>query len=82
VSFLDNFSKFCWVFPIVSKSDVHSIFLQFQANIERQLERKIKMLQTGEKLPNQEIVLVKFGINSDGIKNNHQRIGLCVLCSG
>jgi len=46
VSFLDNFSKFCWVFPIVSKSDVHSIFLQFQANVEYQFERKIKMLQT------------------------------------
>jgi transposase InsO family protein len=46
VSFLDNFSKFCWLYPIASKSDVHSVFLRFQNNVERQFDRKIKILHT------------------------------------
>jgi hypothetical protein len=40
VSFLDNFSKFCWLYPISSKSDIHSAFLRFQNNVERQLKLK------------------------------------------
>lgn len=46
VSFLDNFSKFCWLYPISSKFDVQALFLWFQNNVERQFDRKIKILHT------------------------------------
>lgn len=46
VSFLDNFSKFCWLYPISSKFDVQAVFLWFQNNVERQFDRKIKILHT------------------------------------
>ena len=42
VSFLDNYSKFLWLFPIKLKSDVERIFLQFQSYVEKQFGNKIK----------------------------------------
>lgn len=45
VSFLDDYSKFVWLFPIKLKSDVESIFLQFQAYVEKHFECKIKSVQ-------------------------------------
>jgi hypothetical protein len=46
VCFVDDFSKFIWLFPITSKSDVYNIFLKFQLFVERQFDRKIKCVQS------------------------------------
>ena len=46
VSFIDNFSKFLWLFPMKLKSDVENIFLQFQAYVEKQFSHKIKAIQS------------------------------------
>ena len=46
VSFLDDCTKFLWLFPIKLKSDVESIFMQFQAYVERQFNTQIKMKQS------------------------------------
>lgn len=46
VSFLDDYSKFLWLFPIKLKSDVESVFLQFQCYVEKHFERKIKSVQS------------------------------------
>ena len=35
VSFLDNFSKYVWLFPMKFKSDVENLFLQFQSYVEK-----------------------------------------------
>jgi hypothetical protein len=43
--FLDDYTNFLWTFPIHTKSQVHSIFLQFRNHIETQFERKIKCFQ-------------------------------------
>jgi hypothetical protein len=43
---VDDFSKFIWLFPITSKSDVYKIFLKFQLFVERQFDRKIKCVQS------------------------------------
>jgi hypothetical protein len=45
VSFIDAFSRYTWVFPIQSKSDVQPTFLKFQVMIERFLNTKIKSVQ-------------------------------------
>lgn len=46
VSFLDDCTKFLWLFPLKLKSDVASLFLQFQSYVERLFEQKIKMFQS------------------------------------
>jgi len=46
VSFVDAFSRFTWVYPIQSKSDVMQVFLNFQSMVERLLNAKIKSVQT------------------------------------
>jgi histone deacetylase 1/2 len=46
VSFIDDFSKFVWFYPIKTKADVFPIFTQFQSLVERQLAKKIISVQT------------------------------------
>jgi hypothetical protein len=46
VSFIDDFSKFVWLFPIATKSAVTSIFIQFQKHVENLFDRKIKAVQS------------------------------------
>ena len=46
VCFINDFSKFIWLFPIASKSDVYNVFLQFQKFVERYFTRKIKSVQS------------------------------------
>ena len=46
VSFVDDFSRYTWLFPISSKFDVFRIFSQFHILVERFSERKIKAIQS------------------------------------
>ena len=46
VSFVDDFSRYTWLFPISSKFDVFRIFSQFHIHVEQFSERKIKAIQT------------------------------------
>jgi histone deacetylase 1/2 len=46
VSFIDDFSKFTWIYLIKKKSDVFQVFHNFQALVERQFGRKILALQS------------------------------------
>ncbi|KAJ0962959.1 hypothetical protein J5N97_028081 [Dioscorea zingiberensis] len=46
VSFIDDFSKFTWLYLLNSKSDVERVFFQFQNHVERLLEKKIQCMQT------------------------------------
>jgi hypothetical protein len=46
VSFVDASSRFTWVYPIQSKSNVMQVFLNFQSMVERLFNAKIKFVQT------------------------------------
>jgi transposase InsO family protein len=46
VSFLDAFSRYTWLFPMNNKSDVCAIFIQFQKNVKRYFNSKIKIIQS------------------------------------
>ena len=46
VIFVDAHTKYIWLFPLVAKSDVFTIFHQFQTQVERQFSVKIKYVQT------------------------------------
>ena len=45
VIFIDNFSRFCWLFPLKAKSDFFNIFVWFQKLVENQLSQKIGIFQ-------------------------------------
>jgi len=46
VSFIDDYSKFTWIYLLKLKSDVFSVFQDFQKLVERQFDRKILAVQT------------------------------------
>jgi hypothetical protein len=46
VSFIDDYSKFAWIFLLKNKSDVFTKFHEFQQHVERILNRKIITIQT------------------------------------
>lgn len=46
VSFVDDFSRFMWIFPMRYKFDVHAIFIAFQCYVECQFTVKIKQFQS------------------------------------
>jgi hypothetical protein len=45
VSFIDDFSKFTWVYFLKHKSDVFQRFQEFQAHVERLFDRKVLAMQ-------------------------------------
>ncbi|BAB90546.1 putative rice retrotransposon retrofit gag/pol polyprotein [Oryza sativa Japonica Group] len=46
VSFIDDFSKFTWIYLLKYKSEVFEKFKEFQALVERMFDRKIIAMQT------------------------------------
>jgi histone deacetylase 1/2 len=46
VSFVDDYSRFCWIYLLKHKSDVEHVFYTFQAHVERLLNTKIKAVQS------------------------------------
>ena len=45
VSFIDEFSRYSWIYFIKSKSDVFEKFRECKVLVENQLDRKIKVLR-------------------------------------
>lgn len=46
IQFLDDFSRYSWIYPLKSKSGAFSAFLQFKNLVEKQFEKSIKILQS------------------------------------
>jgi hypothetical protein len=46
VSFVDDFSKFTWIYLLKNKSEVFHVFQIFQTHVERQFNHKILTMQT------------------------------------
>ena len=45
VIFIDDYSRFTWLYPIRNKSDVFSCFVKFKSLVENRFSSKIKQLQ-------------------------------------
>ncbi|KAI4351083.1 hypothetical protein L6164_005468 [Bauhinia variegata] len=46
VSFIDDYSRRCWVYPIKRKADVFSVFKMYKAQLELESGKKIKCLRS------------------------------------
>jgi histone deacetylase 1/2 len=46
VSFIDDYSKFVWIYLLKKRSDVYQAFLNWQQYVERKFDRKIVTMQT------------------------------------
>jgi hypothetical protein len=46
ISFIDDFTKFTWIYLMHDRTEAQRIFLQFQAHVERLLDTKIKCVQS------------------------------------
>lgn len=46
IQFLDDHSKYSWIFPLRNKSEAFNTFLQFKSQVEKHFDRKIKTLQS------------------------------------
>ncbi|KAH9705857.1 hypothetical protein KPL70_012031 [Citrus sinensis] len=46
VTFIDDYSRRCWVYPIKKKSDVFSVFKEYKARVELESGKRIKCLRT------------------------------------
>jgi histone deacetylase 1/2 len=46
VIFIDDYTCFCWLFPISHKSDVYSTFVNFKLLVEKQFNYTIKQFQS------------------------------------
>ncbi|KAI0520641.1 hypothetical protein KFK09_008119 [Dendrobium nobile] len=44
--FVDDFSRYSWVYPLHSKNEVTTTFIQFKLMVERQFQQPIKILRT------------------------------------
>ncbi|PKU82537.1 Retrovirus-related Pol polyprotein from transposon TNT 1-94 [Dendrobium catenatum] len=44
--FVDDFTRYCWVYPLKFKSEVLHTFLHFKLLVEKQFQHPIKMLQS------------------------------------
>ena len=64
VHFLDDDSRFTWIYPLQTKSEAKVVFIQFQAMVERMFNRKLICLQTdwGGEYKSLSPLLQKLGI--------------------
>lgn len=45
VNFVEDYSRFNWLFVVLAKSSVRDVFVRFKLMIERQLDLKIQKIQ-------------------------------------
>lgn len=46
VLFVDDFSRYCSLYPLCNKSEVYIVFISFKAQVENLLDNKIKILRS------------------------------------
>ena len=62
VTFIDDYFKRCWAYPIKKKLDVFPVFKQYKARVELESGKRIKCLRTdngGEYTNDESLVFCK-----------------------
>ncbi|KAH9677219.1 retrovirus-related pol polyprotein from transposon RE2 [Citrus sinensis] len=52
ISFVDDYTRFTWIFPLKTKAEAFPVFKVFKAQVEKQLDKPIKCLQSDWGVPN------------------------------
>jgi hypothetical protein len=79
ISFIDDYSKFTWIYLLRHKSKVYKYFLEFQALVERMFYRKIVSVQSnwGVEYEHLNSLFRKVGIvHQVSCPHTHQQNGL------
>ncbi|XP_048335502.2 retrovirus-related Pol polyprotein from transposon RE2 isoform X1 [Ziziphus jujuba] len=95
IQFLDDYSRYVWIYPLKTKSEALAIFSSFHVMVERQFDKKIKVLQAdwGGEFRSFLPYLSKFGIvfrhpcpyihtQNGKVERKHRHLvelGLCLL---
>ena len=66
--FVDDFSRYCWVYFLKHKSEVAEIFIRFKTAVERETECKLKMLRSDNGGEFTSRMLEEF-LTKEGIKH-------------
>nr|CAN63433.1 hypothetical protein VITISV_033829 [Vitis vinifera] len=46
IAFIDDFTRFCWIYFLTCKSEVADVFLRYKAMVENQSEYRIKVIRS------------------------------------
>ena len=46
ISFVDDYTRFTWIFPLKTKAEAFQVFKVFKTQVEKQLDKSIKCLQS------------------------------------
>lgn len=84
---MDDDTRYSWIFPLKNKGEVLAAFIQFKQLVEKQFERKIKMLQSnwgGEyrsftQLMQNEGIIFRQSFQNGRVKRRHKQIVECGL---
>ena len=75
ITFIDDSTRFCYVYRLKTKDEVFNYFKAYKAEVENQLERKIKRLRSdrgGEYFSNLfDEFCVEHGIIMRGHRHSH-----------
>jgi transposase InsO family protein len=69
ISFIDDYSRKVWIYFLKRKSEVFSVFKKWKAQVENQIDRKIKYLRIGNGLEYRDREFLKF-CESEGITHH------------
>jgi histone deacetylase 1/2 len=67
VSFIDDFSKFTWIYLLKKCSEVYQAFLNFQQFVERKFDKKIVTMQTN------------WGVSMRNLMDFSRRLALLIM---
>jgi len=73
ITFIDDFSKYCYVYIINHKHEIFDKFKIYKSELENQLERKIRLLRSNKVIrsyPGKSTIIYKFEYSRGNIKIN------------
>ena len=62
ITFIDNCTRYCYVYPLNSKDETINIFITYKAKVENQLNKNIRILKS-DRGGEYEMILMSYVLN-------------------